>query len=258
MKVDLPTPLAPSSAIRSPGRIRTVQCRTSGGPAHPPGNAQLIDHDLFVVLSQFRDRSSGEPAVTNVRSSSSRSTRFSMLLARFENFVVVYATPNREALGARTERFDSAFLGGAGAPRGIILFLECGARGAERQVETRQPAVAQKPRRTDNRVQKRAVVRYEHESAAIFLQKRFEDPKRCKIKVVRRLIEQQQIRFSNYGPREHQSILLAAGQFARRQSNAACAIPSSASTLRAPALRCWRAGNRRYAIDDMPFGCGRG
>ncbi len=221
MNVDLPTPFAPSSATRSPGRMQQLidveqQMIGRGCRRH----AQPFDANDFFRSSPRRDPASDRAAsrrVTNVRSASIRSARFSMFFARRANFSLSKSRPqiaNRFALA----RIASILRSSASRLRRAAASA-CGERGtrlAERQIEAPQSSIAQKPRgHVRHRVEKRSVVRHEHECAAVGVQIRLEDAHRREIEMVRRFVEQQQVGLGNHRAREHQPVLLSAGQSRR-------------------------------------------
>ena len=101
-----------------------------------------------------------------------------------------------------------------GGPR--VAFLALPVIRAVVAAEDRQPAVAQLPDPGDGRVQERPVVRRDHERARPATEVLLEPLERVEVEVVRRFVEQEEVRIGDHQAGERGPRLLAAGQAGRR------------------------------------------
>ena len=150
-------------------------------------------------------------------------------------------------------------LGVLGRPRVALLALAV--VGAVVAAERRQPAVAQLPDPGHGRVEERPVVRGDEQRAAAAPEVLLEPLERVEVEVVRRLVEEQQVRVGDHEPGQRGARLLAARQRGRRPGplvrarsrgrTAPRRRAGRACSRRAPRTRCWRSA---YAgsVDAMP------
>ena len=207
-------------------------------------DAQTVRREPLLSIARPPDPASDRAASLPLRTFSPlpcRSARFSMLLARFANFSLSKSRPqiaNRFALA----RIASILRSSASRLRRAASSASASAARAslngrskhhKRPSRRNQVVVATASRNARSCDTSTNAPRYA-------LRIRLEDPHRRKIEMVRRFVEQQQVRFGDDRAREHQSVLLAARQLAGPQverSTVRCRV-RRAALRRASARRC--------------------